>query len=164
MAEGFVLPPEKTTLVWLRALGVRFLVSGELTDGRCTVVEHPIPPKALAAPLHTHAREDEISYVIEGEVGVQLGDQVQVARPGAVVFKPRGMPHTFWNASDAPARLLELITPAGFEHYFEEMAALFTDAAGGPPDAARRQALLAKYALQMDMESLPRLMQEYGLV
>jgi quercetin dioxygenase-like cupin family protein len=164
LADGFVLQPQETTLVWLRALGVRFLVGGEVTDGRCAIVEHPIPPKALAAPLHTHEREDEISFVIEGEVGLQLGDRTEIAQPGAVVFKPRGIPHTFWNASDSPARLLELITPAGFERYFEEMALVFADAAGGPPDAERRQALLAKYALQMDMESLPRLMQEHGLV
>jgi quercetin dioxygenase-like cupin family protein len=164
MVDGFVLQPAETKLVWLRALGVRFLVSGDVTDGRCAVVEHPIPAKALAAPLHMHEREDEISFVTEGEVGVQLGDQVLIAQPGAVVFKPRGIPHTFWNAGDTPARLLELITPAGFEDYFAEMAALFEDAAGGPPDALRRQALLVKYALTMDMESLPRLMQEHGLV
>ena len=115
MQDDLVLPPDAGKLVWLHDLGVRFMLSGEQTDGRFALVEHPIRPRALAAPLHTHADEDEISYILEGEVGVQLGERVLRAGPGTLVFKPRGVPHAFWNPGDAPARLLELISPAGLE-------------------------------------------------
>ena len=79
---------------------------------------------ALAAPLHRHAREDEYSYVLEGSMGALLGDEELVAGPGDLVFKPRNQWHTFWNAGDAPARILEIISPAGFEKYFDELVEL----------------------------------------
>lgn len=163
MSTELVLVPEATRTVWLRGLGVRFLVGGEQTDGRVAVVEHPIEPRSLASPMHTHEREDEISIVTEGQVGVQIGDRIAVAGPGSVVFKPRGIPHAFWNAGDSTARLIELITPAGFERYFEEMAALFAEANGGLPDPERAAVLLAKYGLQLDFGTVPQLIQAHGL-
>ncbi len=123
-AQALVVAPAAGETLWLGGLGVRFLLDGAQTGGRFSLVEHPILPRALAAPLHTHADEDEYSFVLEGQVGVQVGDQVLTAGPGALVIKPRGVPHAFWNAGDVPARLLELISPAGFEHYFAELAPL----------------------------------------
>lgn len=163
MANALVQTAEQTREVWLRGLGVRFLTGGEQTDGRVALVEHPIQPLALAAPQHTHEREDEISYVIAGQVGIQIGDQVMVAGPGTVVFKPRGIPHAFWNAGETEARVVELITPAGFEHYFEEMAALFAEAKEGLPDPERAAAVCARYALRMDFGSIPQLIAAHGL-
>jgi CBS domain-containing protein len=75
-------------------------------------------PRALGAPLHRHTREDEFSYVLEGRVGTLLGDDVVYANPGDLVCKPRGQWHAFWNAGDDPARILEIISPAGFEQFF----------------------------------------------
>ena len=158
--DNLVLPPGAGKLIWLQALGVRYMLSGDRTDGRFSLVEHPIKPKSLAAPLHTHADEDEISYILEGEVGVQIGDRVLQAEPGSLVFKPRGVPHAFWNAAESPARLLELISPAGFEGYFEEAAALF---ATGQPDPTRLAELTGRYHLNLDVASIPRLIQAYGL-
>src|SRR3712207_4281917 len=112
--------------VSLLALGVRFMIDGETTGGAFSLVEHPLPPRALGSPLHTHRNEDEYSYILEGRVGVQLGDDVLVAGPGDLVFKPRGQQHAFWNAGDEPARLLEIISPAGFENYFRELAPLLS--------------------------------------
>lgn len=163
MAIELVQTPEQTREVWLRGLGVRFLAGGEMTGGRVALVEHPIEPLALASPMHTHEREDEISYVTAGQVGVQIGDRVMTAGPGTVVFKPRGVPHAFWNAGESEARVVELITPAGFEHYFEEMAALFAEAKGGLPDPERAAAVCAKYGLQLDFGSVPRLIAAHGL-
>lgn len=160
MQDDLVLPPGAGKLIWLQSLGVRFMLSGEQTGGRFALVEHPIKPRSLAAPLHTHVDEDEISYILEGEVGVQIGDRVLQATPGMLVFKPRGVPHAFWNAGEVTARLLELISPAGFEGYFEEAAALF---ASGPPDPARAAELMRQYRLRMDLDSIPRLIQAHGL-
>jgi quercetin dioxygenase-like cupin family protein len=158
-----VLKASDGELVRLAQLGVRFLLRGEQTDGRLAVVEHPMPPRSLGAPVHTHTNEDEISYVAEGTVGVQIGDQVHTAAAGDTIFKPRGIPHAFWNPADARARVHEIITPAGFEHYFEEAAALFAAAGPSLPDPAQAAAIQAKYGLQMDFASIPRLVQTYGL-
>src|SRR4051812_14444193 len=98
-------------------LGNRYLLRGEETGGRFAMLEHTIAPRALGAPMHTHEHEDEFSLVLAGRGGVQIGDEVTVAGPGDVVRKPRGIAHAFWNAGDEPARLVELISPAGFEAY-----------------------------------------------
>ena len=145
--------------VQLGGLGVRFLIEGEATGGRFSLVEHPLAPRALGAPLHTHAHEDEYSYVLEGRVGVQLGDEVLEAGPGALILKPRGQRHAFWNAGDEPARLLEIISPGGFENYFREAAQLI----GPEPDGQALGELLARYELDMDLASIPALMARHGL-
>jgi mannose-6-phosphate isomerase-like protein (cupin superfamily) len=96
-----------------------------------SLVENPIPPRALAAPLHRHYREDEYSLVLEGRMGAILGDDVVEAGPGDLVYKPRGQWHTFLNAGDEPSRILEINSPADFEQFFAELAPL---AGGRAPD------------------------------
>jgi mannose-6-phosphate isomerase-like protein (cupin superfamily) len=155
-----VLGPDEGELVHLFALGVRFIVDGETTGGAFSLVEHPLPPRALGAPLHSHRNEDEYSYVLEGRIGVQLGDEILEAGPGELVFKPRGLPHAFWNAGDEPARLLELISPAGFENYFREMAPLL---AAEQPDEAAIGQVLGRYELDLDFGTIPALAERHGL-
>ena len=92
-------------------VGARFIMAGDPSDGRFSLVEHPIVPRRLAAPVHLHRREDEFSFVLEGRWGFQLGSDVVYAEPGDLVYKPRDVWHTFWNATDTPARLLEIISP-----------------------------------------------------
>jgi len=118
-----VLGPDDGRFAQIGGMGVRFMVDPERVAG-FAMVEHPLAPRTLAAPPHTHTHEDEYTYVLEGEVGVQVGDEVRVAHPGDLVFKPRHVPHAFWNAGDRPARALEIISPAGFERYFVEIAQL----------------------------------------
>ena len=85
----------------LGSIGVRFMIDGDEVPGESfSLVEHPMPPRALAAPLHKHSREDEYSFVLEGRMGALLGDEVVYAEPGDLVFKPREQWHTFWNAGD----------------------------------------------------------------
>ena len=119
-----VLSPDEGERVHFGGLGVRFMIEGAQSGGNFALFEHPIGSRVLAAPMHTHRYEDEYTYVLEGEIGVQVGDEVRVARPGDLVFKPRGVPHAFWNAGDTPARALEVISPASFERYFAEIAPL----------------------------------------
>jgi hypothetical protein len=114
--------------------------------------------------MHTHQHEDEYTHVLEGEVGVQIGDEVRIARPGDLVFKPRRVPHAFWNPGDVPARALEIISPAGFERYFREIAPSLPPANDGPIDAGALGAIMAKYGLEMDFESIPTLVSRHGLV
>jgi quercetin dioxygenase-like cupin family protein len=156
-----VLGPADGMAATLRAIGVRFMVGGEESGGGFSLVEHPMPPRALAAPLHRHAREDEYSYVLEGRVGALLGDEVVYGEPGDLIFKPRNQWHTFWNAGDEPARLLEIISPAGFEGYFAELVALSADS--GPPAPDQITAIAARYGLELDFESVPGLLERFGL-
>jgi quercetin dioxygenase-like cupin family protein len=124
-----------------------------------SLVEHPIAPRTLAAPAHVHENEDEYSYVLEGEVGFEIGDEVFTAGPGQLVAKPRGIWHAFWNATAAPARLLEVISPGGFEGYFAELAPLLRP----ERDFEGMARLQAKYGLEMDFSSIERLSREHGL-
>ena len=159
-----VLSPYEGEMVQFGGLGVRFMIDGAQSGGNFALVEHPIEPRVLAAPMHTHRNEDEYTYVLEGEIGVQVGEEVRVARPGDLVFKPGGMPHAFWNAGDAPARALEIISPAGFERYFSEIAPLPPPNHAGPPDEEALGAVLARYGIEMDMGSIPLLVERHGLV
>jgi mannose-6-phosphate isomerase-like protein (cupin superfamily) len=142
----------------LAAIGVRFMIDAEEADGRFSLVEHPMPPRALAAPLHRHSREDEYSFVLEGRMGALLGDELVYAQPGDLVFKPRDQWHTFWNASDEPCRILEIISPGGFEAYFDELVEV-----RDPPTPESIAPIAARYGLEMKFESVPELVREYGL-
>ena len=123
----------------------------EETGGGFSLVEHPIPPKTLVAPLHIHEREDEYSFVLEGRMGAKLGDDVVYAEVGDLAFKPRNQWHTFWNPDDTPCRILEIIAPGGFEHFFDEMATLMA----GEFDPEKLAELGARYGLYFQPESSP---------
>lgn len=144
----------------LGGLGVRLMLAGAELDNRFSLVEHPLLPRALGSPLHRHSREDEFSFVIEGEVGVLQDDDVVIARPGDLVVKPRGRWHAFWNAADRPARLLEVISPGGFEAYFAEVIGLGGPAAIPP---AQMAAICQRFGLEMDPASVPKLAARFGL-
>ena len=115
----------------------------------------------LGALVHTHRNEDEYSFVLEGTIGVEIGGEQFEARPGDLVVKPRGIPHAFWNPTDEPARILELIVPGGFESYFRELDASLSQP--GPPDLAALGELAARYDLEVDPQSIPRLAEEHAL-
>jgi mannose-6-phosphate isomerase-like protein (cupin superfamily) len=156
-----IVGPADGLAVDLGSVGVRFLVWGEESGGGFSLVEHPIPPRTLAAPLHRHAHEDEYSYVLEGRLGALLGDDVVFAEPGDLVFKPRQQWHTFWNAGDGPCRILEIISPGGMEQAFAEVAS-DPGAMSGDSDAA--EAMDRRYGIEAGYESIDRLCAEHGLV
>ena len=137
-------------------LGARLLVAGGATADRCSLVDHPMAPRTLGSPVHTHAREDEYSYVLEGTVTVLVGEEIVVGRPGDLILKPRGVKHAFWNATDEPARLLELISPAGFEQFFVDIEPIF--AVDGEPDWDAFMGICETYGLEMDLASAEDLM------
>ena len=141
--------------------GVIFKVLSSATDGSASIVEHTLGAKVLAAPPHKHRNEDEISYILEGQVAILQGDKVTIAGPGSYVVKPRGIFHAFWNAGDEPARMIEVIAPGGFEQYFRELAPLIPQNAA--PDFGSIIALGQRYGLEYDMQRVPELIQRYGL-
>ncbi|MGH2450748.1 MAG: cupin domain-containing protein [Candidatus Limnocylindria bacterium] len=158
---GHVRGVETREMLMSGPLGAVLLLGPQASDGRFSLVEHPLVPRALGAPVHTHRNEDEYSFVLEGTIGVEIDGKAFQATAGDVVVKQRGIPHAFWNASDAPARLLELIVPAGFERYFVDLGQIL--GRPGPPDLAALGELGSRYGLEFDPESIPRLAAQHGL-
>ena len=155
-----VVGPRDGMAGFLGSIGVRFMIDGLEAGQRFSLVEHPMGPRALAAPLHKHTREDEYSFVLEGQVGALLGDEVVIGKPGDLIFKPRDQWHTFWNAGDTPARLLEIISPAGFEEFFRELVDLGGVTQVQPQSFAE---LCERYGLEMQPDTIPGLVQRFGL-
>jgi mannose-6-phosphate isomerase-like protein (cupin superfamily) len=155
-----VVGPDAGAEGFLGSIGVRFLIDGPEADQRFSLVEHPMSPRALAAPLHLHTREDEYSFVLEGRMGALLGDEVVEAGPGELVFKPRNQWHTFWNAGDEPCRILEIISPGGFERFFQELSDM-GGAINADPDELT--ALGARYGHFFKLDSVPELLERFGL-
>jgi mannose-6-phosphate isomerase-like protein (cupin superfamily) len=145
---------------FLGSIGVRFMIGGAEAGDRFSLIEHPMSARALAAPLHLHHNEDEYSFVVEGRMGALLGDVHVEAGPGDLVHKPRGQWHTFWNAGDEPCRILEIISPAGFERFFAELIDLGGVAMAGPDQLGE---LCRRYALEMDADSVPALIERFGV-
>ena len=155
-----VLGPQAGKAGSIGSIGVRFMIDGQDSGGGFSLVEHPMPPRRLVAPLHRHSREDEYSFVLEGQVGALLGDEVLIGGPGDLIFKPRDQWHTFWNAGDEPARILEVISPAGFEGFFDTLVDLVAER---PPDPDTLATLAGEYGLDVDPSTVPDLIAEHGL-
>ena len=159
--DRVTIPADGSEQVEIGGLGIVWKIEGAETGERFSVVHHPLAPRALAAPLHRHTLEDEYSYVLEGTLGALLGDEVVTAGVGTWVFKPRNQWHTFWNAGDTPCEIIEIISPAGFENFFRELAEVY--AGDAEPDLARFADLCSRYALEMDPTSVPGLCERFGV-
>jgi len=118
-------------------------VDAHRLGGRLLIMEGQVAPGVLIPP-HTHTREDECSYVISGRVMFQVDEDIVTADAGSYVIKPRGVSHAFWNPGSEPARVMELLVPATFGHYYDEVGAIFADSA--KTEQERREALEAHHA------------------
>lgn len=123
-------------------LGTRMLTKADsaATNGAFGLIEQHLPA-GFAAPPHTHHHEDEAFYILEGSFTFCCGDRTFAAQPGAFVFLPRNVQHTFSVSDEGPGRLLQLNAPAGLETFFEEVA--------GPPDFARVLTAAARYGIDI---------------
>jgi len=142
--EPIVVPPGGGDE--LNMVGSQFfhkVKSGD-TNGVFSVIEIVSPP-GKGVSLHVHEREDELVYLLEGEIEVTLGDQTMTAVPGVMALLPRGIPHGFTNNGDKPSRLLVTILPGQFDNYFVELAALYAD---GEPSDEQIDELSKKYAIK----------------
>jgi quercetin dioxygenase-like cupin family protein len=156
-----IVPPGEGMAGSLGAIGVVFKLWGADTDGKLAIVEHPFPVGA-AVPPHMHTREDEYSIVTEGEIGFRSGDREVVLGAGGYITKPRGELHAMWNAGREPARMIEVISPAGFENFFRDVADL---AATGETETAPFLALVDAYGLQLgEPDWQADVIRRYGLL
>jgi len=124
-------PPRPTP----RSFATRVVLRSEETAGVVSVVENTVPARWEGTPLHHHAF-DEAFHVLEGELTFQVGEELLTRRAGEVAFAPRDAHHAIANRGDAPARYVLVCTPAGFERYFDELAARMAGV-DPPPEAAK---------------------------
>ena len=147
--------------VFFRALGTTYKVMENLIDGSAGIIEHTLEGRSLGAPMHKHTREDEISYVIEGQLSVIQNGEVQVAGPGQFIVKPRNIFHTFWNSGEQRIRFIEFIVPGNFQYYFAEMAPYLLP--GQPPQMDKVRETAAKYGLIVDPYAADEIVKQYEL-
>jgi mannose-6-phosphate isomerase-like protein (cupin superfamily) len=145
-----VVQPGGGESVDIPGFGAAFKLSSRDNNGLVAIVEHPFAVGTITA-AHRHTREDEHSIVLEGEIGFRSDDTEVVLGPGGYITKPRGQMHAMWNAGRVPGRIIEVITPGGFEPYFRELSELFT-AVKPPSGVSLRETpefteLAAKYGL-----------------
>ena len=141
-------------------IGVVFKIDGADAGGALSIVEHPFEVGALVPP-HVHTLEDEISIVLEGQIGFRSEDQEVVLGPGGYIVKPRGEVHAMWNAGSTPARMIEVISPAGFEGFFRELSDL---TATGPVELPAIAELAERYQLPFaEPDWLPDVIARYNL-
>lgn len=137
-----VIQPGAGETAAIPGFGAVYKLRSRDTGGQVAIVEHPFAVGTITPP-HRHTREDEHSIVVEGQVGFRSDADEVVLGPGGYITKPRGQTHAMWNAGPVPARIIEVITPGGFESYFRELSELLI--AGGASDAFAR--LAAKYGM-----------------
>jgi quercetin dioxygenase-like cupin family protein len=143
------------------ALGLPALLTRKGTDGAISMLEVHLPPGRMLAPVHTHINQDEASYILEGELNFYLGGEVTVHKVGEFAFKPKGVPHTIFNTSDAPARFIEFCWPGGLDDYLEDMADVLATA--GPPDFKRIAEIAEKHGIVSDFSTIATLSEQYGV-
>jgi quercetin dioxygenase-like cupin family protein len=147
----YILSREEGTSVWFLGTLMTVKAAGETTNQGFALIEQVLPP-GFAPPPHLHHSEDEAFYLLEGSITFTCGDRTFNATPGSFVYLPRGIVHGFTVASAQPARLLQINTPTGLEHFFEEMgekAQTLTLPPLGPPDVEKLLALSAKYHVEI---------------
>ncbi len=130
--RAFVVRPEEGTPLRSPVGGVTVLKTGTAeTGGSLALLENRVPPRQ-GPPLHVHAREDEMWWVLDGHFRFRADEEILDAPMGSFVFVPRGTAHCFQNIGDEDARVLVMFTPSGMERFFEEHAAM----PSGPVDPA----------------------------
>jgi quercetin dioxygenase-like cupin family protein len=146
-STGILRPADDVEGVELGPNHVLFPVRGAETGGAYSLTDFLMaPPPAPGPPPHIHEDADEAVYVLEGELEMALGDQKLIGTAGAVMLAPRGTLHSIANRSAAPARFIVILSPPGYEGFWQEMAALRLRL-GGAPDGETVLALQRKYHL-----------------
>ena len=158
-AAKLVAPDEGKTVM---LFGVRFDYKVVTADsgGSLALLEVEIPVGTLVKP-HNHSREDEFSLVLAGTVGVRVGERVLQASQGSYLVKPRGIPHAMWNANRTPARVVEMLSPAGLETYFERLGPILRHEGGA--GAKEYYELAHSYGITIQDHWVEELERTYGV-
>jgi quercetin dioxygenase-like cupin family protein len=151
---------------YLPVLDMVHKVTAESSGGSLTIEEWGLPPGQMIPP-HTHSREDECNFVLEGELTCDVAGEIVVAQVGSYVLKPRGVPHALCNTGTEPVRVLEILTPGGFESYFDEYEEIASKLASGEinEDEHRRARaeLGERYGVTWHDERIPEARARFGI-
>jgi mannose-6-phosphate isomerase-like protein (cupin superfamily) len=162
VAQKIVVDPQAGRVLMMAGIEATRKVQGDQTSGGFSITEQVAQPGSFVPP-HMHEKFDEVSYVLEGELGVMVGEEEFQVPTGAFVVRPKGVPHALWNIGERSTRFLDMYTPAGHEAFFEEVARMLSAVPPPPLDqvleAGRRfdtiflaelaPPLMAKYNLKM---------------
>lgn len=156
-----IVRPDEAQKISLYDVAFRYGIGSDQSDGALSMLEVTIPPRTLIKP-HTHTREDEYTLILEGSVGVRLGEEtVEEIPTGSWLAKPRSIPHAMWNVGEQPARILEVVLPGGIERYFEQIAPILLE--HGPDWTKRYDALAEEYGLEILDDWSNELQARYGI-
>ncbi len=159
--EPRVVTPDEARSIALYDVRFRYALGSDETNGRLSMLEVTIPPRTLVKP-HAHGREDEFTLVLSGTIGARLGERtVEEIPAGSWLAKPRTIAHAMWNVTDEPARVLEVVQPAGLERYFEQIAPVLGE--HGPDWTKRFYELADEYGLTILDEWSKELQAKYGI-
>jgi uncharacterized cupin superfamily protein len=136
---------------------VRLLLSSEESMGEVTIYEFILPPQSPGSPPHTHSREDEYFYVLQGTLDVLSDGSVKRISEGDFAALKRGNAHMFWNGSDTETQLLMMTTGASFEQFLESVSPRLAEARPASPEAAGAVIgqLAAEHGIEISMEMMP---------
>jgi quercetin dioxygenase-like cupin family protein len=150
VTSEYLVEPQTARRLQLGGMGLTVEVANERLSGRAAAMRIRLDGRRVIPP-HLHRREDEVTFVLRGPVGVQVGDEEFEAPTGSVVVGPKDLFHAYWSPVDDPLEFLTFITPGGIERFFEEFQSAFDslDSEGiDPSDVAARRAMLAdRYGL-----------------
>jgi quercetin dioxygenase-like cupin family protein len=159
----FISPEEGTHLP---VLDVVHKVTAERSGGAFSILEWGLPPGVMIPP-HTHSQEHECNYVLKGELTCDVGGEIVVAPVGSYVDKPQGVPHALCNAGTEPVWVMEVLTPGGFEGFFDEYEGIAAKLASGEiteDEHRRARAELGKrYGLAWHDERIPEFRARFGI-
>lgn len=169
--KPFYLPPNSGTFMkGGRNVDVRILIRQAQTGGQFSCVELKIGPKQLGPAPHVHKDLDEIMFVQEGTVTVMVGDEIHEVQAGGWHLRPHGLVHTFWNATDQPARAIDLFFNQALEDQLEELFMKIVpslQARGltldSPEGRAAKDEIDARYGITTYHDQRAPLAKKYGL-
>lgn len=155
------LPPVLIDNATARRMGSGALlkINGADNGDQVFAMEYDMPPRRLGTP-HTHTYEDQIAYVLSGELGYRIGDEEFRAPAGSTLFMPRGLPHVVFNPGDEVARMLEITTPANLFKMFEQMSEYRSK---GGADELTMQKLREEFGFILRPDWIPEMQERLGI-
>jgi quercetin dioxygenase-like cupin family protein len=148
---------------YLPVLDIMHKVTADASGGSLKIEEWGLPPGEMIPP-HTHAREDECSFVLEGEMMCYVGGEVLLAQQGSYVLKPRGVSHAFYNSGAGTVRVMEILTPgSAFEGYFDEYEEIVSRQMSDEDHRKARAELGERYGITWHDGRIPEVKASFGI-
>ncbi len=147
----------------LPILDITHKVTAAASGGSLLIDEWGLPPGGMIPP-HTHDREDEYSFMLQGQLTCYIGGEVVLAREGSYVLKPRGLPHAFYNAGPDTVRVMEILAPgASFEGYFDEYEGIVSLDTSDEDHKKARAELGERYGITWHDDMIPEIRSRFGI-